>query len=198
MYLTQCLILLFDILLTCTLVILFSPFYLKLFILALILNKILDVHNLKGQKVFWKHWKRFPFHQKITIPSWLLLFLSSQNTTTLISYRRYFWYLCQCLQLRCGCGRGGLQRDGQDMWKDLRVCARVWDSPCCLHVTADKAVTPSGNQEADALPWIGTLAVDPSVDTAGWVHRKEWPPNCPGGMTYCQGFWIAPEIQWLG
>lgn len=87
----------------------------------------------------------------------------------------------------------------------VRICGKT--SECVqepeavlslLHVPAHKALTPSGDQEADALPWMGALAVDPSGDTADWVHRNEWPPKCPGGMTYCQVFWIAPEIQCLG
>ena len=42
-----------------------------------------------------------------------------------------------------------------------------------FHIPAHKALTPPGNQEADALAQICALATDPSVDTAEEVHRKE-------------------------
>lgn len=59
------------------------------------------------------------------------------------------------------------------MWKDIQVPLQVPETVLTdFHIPAHKALTPPGNQEAHALAWVRDLAADPSVDTAGWAHKR--------------------------
>ena len=58
---------------------------------------------------------------------------------------------------------------GGDIWVCLQEPEAILP---VFHVLARKALTPPGNQEADALAWVQSLATDPSADTADWMHGK--------------------------
>ena len=63
---------------------------------------------------------------------------------------------------------------GRDVWRD--VWAHLQEAEAVLtgfRVLAQEALTPPGNQEADALARVPALVTDPSVDSSvDGVHRK--------------------------
>lgn len=64
---------------------------------------------------------------------------------------------------------------GQEMWKNIWALLQEPEADLIVlvfHVPAHRVSPPPGNQEAQVLAKICTLATDLSADMADWLHQR--------------------------